>query len=203
LRVTLVWTDAPGSLVGPAIVNDLDLEITLGGVTVYRGNRFAGEYSFVGGDPDRVNTVESIYLPASAIPSGPDGNFKITVRAANIAGDGVPGNETSLDQDFALVVYNIASPIINPPPPPPPQKVPAITSVSYAKKTITITGRDFTANAQVEVNGRIVQKPFDFDTTTNSLSLRLKPAKLNLIAGANEIVVIENGQRSAPFSLFF
>ena len=38
LRVTLTWTDAPGSLVGPAIVNDLDLELSVGGVTFYRGN---------------------------------------------------------------------------------------------------------------------------------------------------------------------
>ena len=30
----------------------------------------------------------------------------IRVRAANIAGDGVPGNNDSTDQDFALVVYN-------------------------------------------------------------------------------------------------
>ena len=202
LRVTLVWTDAPGSLVGPALVNDLDLEVTVGGFTVYRGNKFAGEYSIVGGDPDRVNNVESIYLPPDAIPAGLDGNLKITVRAANIAGDGVPGNETSLDQDFALVVYNITAPVINPPPPPP-QKVPSITSVSYAKKTITITGRDFTANAQVEVNGRVIQKPFEFDASTNSLSLRLKAAKLNLIAGTNQIVIVESGQRSEPFSLFF
>ncbi|HKA17172.1 MAG TPA: S8 family serine peptidase [Blastocatellia bacterium] len=204
LRVTLVWTDAPGSLVGPAIVNDLDLEITVGGVTVYRGNRFAGEYSFAGGDPDRINNVESIYLPPDAIPAGVEGEFKITVRAANIVGDGVPGNETALDQDFALVVYNVAP--LNtppPPPPPPPQKVPAITNVTYVKKTITITGRDFTAAAQVEVNGRVIQKPFEFDTSTNSLSLRLKPFKLNLVAGDNQIVLIENGQRSSPFVLVF
>jgi hypothetical protein len=202
VRVTLVWTDAPGSLFGPAIVNDLDLEITVGGVTVYRGNRFAGEFSFAGGDPDRVNNVESIYLPPEAIPAGVDGEFKVTVRAANIAGDGVPGNETPLDQDFALVVYNVAQ-LSTPPPPPPPQKVPAITNVTYVKKVITITGRDFTAAAQVEVNGRVIQKPFEFDTPTNSLSLRLKPFKLNLVAGDNQIVLIENGQRSSPFVLVF
>jgi Subtilase family len=202
LRVTLVWTDAPGTLVGPAIVNDLDLEITVGGVTVYRGNRFEGEFSIPGGEPDRVNNVESIYLPPDAIPVGVDGDLRITVRAANIAGDGVPGNEIGLDQDFALVAYN-ASLITPPPPPPPPEKFPAITNVTYVKKTITITGRDFTAGALVEVNGRVIQKPFEFDASTNSLSLRLKPFKLNLIAGDNQIVLIEIDRRSAPFVLVF
>jgi hypothetical protein len=201
LRVTLVWTDAPGSLIGPAIVNDLDLEVTIGGVTVYRGNRFAGEYSIAGGEPDRLNNVESIYLPSGAIPMGIQGNFTVTVRAANIAGDGVPGNDTSLDQDFALVVYNIAPPVQ--PPPPPPKKVPAITGVTYVKKTIAITGHDFTAAAQVEINGRVIEKPFEFDSSTNSLSLSLKPGKLNLIEGDNQIVLIENGERSQPSVLRF
>jgi hypothetical protein len=201
LRVTLVWTDAPGSLIGPAIVNDLDLEITIGGMTVYRGNRFAGEYSIAGGVPDRLNNVESIYLPSGAIPMGIQGNFTVTVRAANIAGDGVPGNDISLDQDFALVVYNIAPPVQ--PPPPPPKKVPAITGVTYVKKTIAITGRDFTAAAQVEINGRVIEKTFEFDSSTNSLSLRLKPGKLNLIEGDNQIVLIENGERSQPSVLRF
>jgi hypothetical protein len=124
------------------------------------------------------------------------------VRAANIAGDGVPGNDISLDQDFALVVYNIAPPVQSPPPPPP-KKVPAITGVTYVKKTIAITGHDFTAAAQVEINGRVIEKPFEFDSSTNSLSLRLKPGKLNLIEGDNQIVLIENGERSQPSVLRF
>ncbi len=201
LRVTLAWTDAPGTLIGPALVNDLDLEITVGGVTVYRGNTFAGAYSIEGGESDRLNNVESIYLPPDAIPAGLQGNFTVTVRAANIAGDGVPGNETSLDQDFALVVYNVAPPIQTPPPPP--KKVPAITDVTYVKKTITITGRDFTAAAQVEINGRVIEKPFEFNSATNSLSIRLKPGKLSFIEGDNQIVLIENGERSQPFVLRF
>jgi hypothetical protein len=45
--------------------------------------------------------VESVFIPA-----GVSGNFTITVRAANIAGDGVPGNADTTDQDFALVIYN-------------------------------------------------------------------------------------------------
>ena len=199
LRVTLAWTDAPGSLIGPAIVNDLDLEITIGGTTVYRGNRFAGAYSIAGGDRDTLNNVESIYLPPDAIPEGTQGSVVVTVRAANIAGDGVPGNETMLDQDFALVIYNLL-PTVQPPPPPP-DKVPAIGLVTYAKKTITITGRDFSAAARVEINGQVIERTFEFDPATNSLSLRLKRRKLNLKEGDNQIVLIEKGARSQPFLL--
>ena len=42
LRVTLCWTDAVGSLIGPALVNDLDLEVRVGDAVVFRGNRFDG-----------------------------------------------------------------------------------------------------------------------------------------------------------------
>jgi hypothetical protein len=50
---------------------------------------------------DPRNNVESVFLPA-----GTSGSFTITVRAANIAGDGVPGNADTTDQDFALIIYN-------------------------------------------------------------------------------------------------
>ncbi|MGE0884113.1 MAG: S8 family serine peptidase [Blastocatellales bacterium] len=100
LRVTLAWTDAPGATTGGPWVNNLDLEVTINGTT-YKGNVFSGANSTSGGTADGKNNVESVYLPA-----GTSGNFTITVKATNIAGDGVPGNADSTDQDFALVVYN-------------------------------------------------------------------------------------------------
>ncbi|HEY7914252.1 MAG TPA: S8 family serine peptidase [Blastocatellia bacterium] len=102
-RVTLAWTDAPGPTTGAPWVNNLDLEVTVGGVT-YRGNVFSGETSISGGTADTRNNVESVWLPA-----GTSGNFTVTVRATNIAGDGVPGNADTTDQDFALVIYNANS----------------------------------------------------------------------------------------------
>jgi hypothetical protein len=198
LRVTLAWTDAPGMIAGAAAVNDLDLEIQVGGVTVYRGNNFEGAVSVEGGAPDRLNNVESIFLPASAIPVGLEGNFKVIVRAANIAGDGVPGNGDALDQDFALVAYNMADPADGPPP----KKAPVITGSTYVKKRITITGHDFTREARVEINGQVIGREFEFDASANSLSLKLKYKKLNLNkAGDNQIVLIENGVRSQAFNL--
>lgn len=99
-RVTLAWTDAPGSTTGAAYVNDLDLEVTVGG-QVYKGNRFTGRFSVAGGDADPRNNVESVILPA-----GTSGSYVVRVRGANIAGDGVPNVGGLLDQDFALVIFN-------------------------------------------------------------------------------------------------
>ncbi|HXU07544.1 MAG TPA: hypothetical protein VN743_01010, partial [Blastocatellia bacterium] len=201
LRATLAWTDAPGSLIGPALVNDLDLEISIGGspVTVYRGNNFVGETSVANGEFDRLNNVESIHIPAGAIPIDSSGDFTITVRATNIAGDGVLGNGIDLAQDFALVLYNVGPPIIIDPPPP---TEPYIINATYVKKRLTITGGNFTANAQVEINGKSIDQMFEFDSMTNSLSLKLKRRKLNLMEpGLNQIVVIDRGQRSHAFPL--
>ncbi len=99
-RVTLAWTDAPGPTTGAPWVNNLDLEVTVGGVT-YRGNVFSGGNSVSGGTADARNNAESVIVPA-----GVSGSFTVTVRGTNIAGDGVPGNADTTDQDFALVIYN-------------------------------------------------------------------------------------------------
>jgi hypothetical protein len=47
-----------------------------------------------------MNNTEDVFVPPSS-----SGGYTITVTAANIAGDGVPGNGDATDQDFALVVY--------------------------------------------------------------------------------------------------
>src|SRR5262249_52534019 len=92
-RVTLAWTDAPGPTTGSPAVNNLDLEVTINGQT-FLGNVFSGANSTTGGTADPRNNVESVFLPA-----GTSGNFTVTVRATNIAGDGVPGNADTTDQD--------------------------------------------------------------------------------------------------------
>src|SRR5205085_9329462 len=67
----------------------------------YKGNVFSGQYSKAGGTADAKNNVESVFLPA-----GLTGDFTVLVTAANINSDGVPNEAPSLDQDFALVIYN-------------------------------------------------------------------------------------------------
>lgn len=111
VRITLAWTDAPGNTTGNAFNNDLDLTVVVHGQT-YWGNRFSGAHSIPGGGPDGKNNVESIFLPA-----GLSGEIVVTVTAANINSDGVPNFGSSLDQDFALVVYNATNhlaPVISP-----------------------------------------------------------------------------------------
>jgi hypothetical protein len=99
-RITLAWTDAPGSPSANPVVNDLDLQVTVNGTT-YLGNHFNGQASTGAGSADRLNNVESVWFP-----EGTSGNFEIRVIAANIVGDGIPGNSDATDQDFALVIYN-------------------------------------------------------------------------------------------------
>jgi hypothetical protein len=114
LKVTLVWTDAPGVGSGgdsKALVNDLDLTVTQfarTGVSVFRGNRgFAGGWSTPvgpGEEADRHNNVESVYL------RDPAGVHLITVTAHNIGQDAIdmtpPSRATAPGQDFALVCVN-------------------------------------------------------------------------------------------------
>ncbi len=99
-KVTIAWTDAPGPTSGNSFVNNLDLEVTVGGQT-YKGNVFNGASSATGGAADTRNNAESVFIPA-----GVTGPFTVTVTAANIAGDGVPNSGGALDQDFALVISN-------------------------------------------------------------------------------------------------
>ncbi|MBJ6763828.1 S8 family serine peptidase [Myxococcaceae bacterium JPH2] len=99
-RVTLAWTDAPGSTTGSAWKNNLNLTVDVAGKS-YKGNVFAKGDSVTGGTADDKNNVESVFLPA-----GVSGAFTVTVTAANINSNGVPNNTPALDQDFALIVYN-------------------------------------------------------------------------------------------------
>ncbi len=100
-KCTLAWTDAPGAVgANPALVNDLDLVVTVGGNT-YLGNDFLNGWSTTGGTADALNNVENVFVPA-----GVSGSASVSVNAANIAGDGVPYSGDDTDQDFAIVCYN-------------------------------------------------------------------------------------------------
>jgi hypothetical protein len=104
VRVSLVWTDPP-AVADPALVNNLDLTVTIGN-NIYKGNVFGGGSSVTGGSADTVNNVENVFLPAG-IPAGTP--FKIEVTAKSINADGRVGNADSTDQHFALIAYNYSS----------------------------------------------------------------------------------------------
>ena len=110
MKATLVWTDAPGTPqppaarsaqdIPPALVNDLDLVLT-GREGTYRGNVFVDGRSVVGGRRDRLNNVENVFVQRPTA-----GAYRLSVRAAALPGDGVPGVGNRNDQDFALVLTN-------------------------------------------------------------------------------------------------
>ena len=94
LKVTLVWTDPPGT-VGSAdpVVNDLDLEVTApDGTTVYRGNALHEGVSVPGGEPDSRNNVEMVLV---AEPTPGEWRVSVVARAVHV---GAPG------QGFALAL---------------------------------------------------------------------------------------------------
>ena len=67
-RVTLAWVEPPGPTSGNAFVNNLDLEVTVGGNT-YKGNVFSGAFSTPGGSADIRDNVESVFIPAGVTGS--------------------------------------------------------------------------------------------------------------------------------------
>ena len=99
-RAALVWTDPPGT-VDPSLVNNIDLTVTIGGVT-YRGNNFAGGLSVSTGVGDTKNNVEQVRRPQQPANT----QVIVNVSATALNGDGVIGNADSTDQHFALVLYN-------------------------------------------------------------------------------------------------
>ncbi len=105
-RVSLVWTDPP-AVSDPALVNNLDLEVTAGGTT-YKGNVLSGGLSATGGSFDTKNNVENVYLPAGLTTGS---TFVVKVTATALNGDGILGDADTTDQHFALVVQNaVATP---------------------------------------------------------------------------------------------
>jgi Mg-chelatase subunit ChlD len=106
MRITLVWTDAPGAAnASPALVNDLDLEVvevTTG--SVFKGNVFSNGFSTTGGVFDNRNNIECVYI------QNPSGTYEVRVIAAALSGNARPPFNNVAWQDFALVVDNAEVP---------------------------------------------------------------------------------------------
>lgn len=95
LKVTLVWTDFPGSPgAAKALVNDLDLSVTTPDGTTLFGNALTNGASFAGGAPDRLNVEEQVLIPAP-----PAGSYTVTVSGHNIPNG---------PQPFAIVLTGVS-----------------------------------------------------------------------------------------------
>lgn len=104
MKATLTWTDALGPGLGgetPGWVNDLDLAVTTPAGESFKGNVFSGGTSVAGGEADRRNNLENVFLTDPAA-----GAHTVSVNAANLIGDGLPNRDGATDQDFALVITN-------------------------------------------------------------------------------------------------
>ena len=180
-RVTVAWTDAPGSTTGNAYKNNLDLTVVVNGTT-YKGNVFTGANSNAGGVADARNNVESVFLPA-----GTSGNVTITVAATNINSDGVPNYGTTVDQDFALVAYNFSE---GNPAPNVVMTAPTegTTVLPNAPVTLTATATDLTLTGSVGV----VSKVEFFDGTTSLGSVNSAPYSIAwtpIVSGVHVLTV--------------
>ena len=119
LRISLVWTDPPGDpLVGPKLVNDLDL-IVSNRITgeIYWGNDLNRESGLsvghgtndiaTNGLPtlDRINNVERIILPPPL-----SSNLVITVIARRVNVNSVRSNTNRIAQDFSVAFASDLAP---------------------------------------------------------------------------------------------
>lgn len=100
LKVTMDWLDPAGDPAAEAaIVNDLDLELVAPDGTVYRGNTFDKGWSVPGGEADRLEVLENVYIKAAQA-----GTWTVRVRAHALPGDGALERGDGTDQDYTLVV---------------------------------------------------------------------------------------------------
>ena len=186
LKITLVWTDPPGTPGASALVNDLDLEVTAGTDT-YLGNVFQNGWSVTGGVSDQINNVECVYI------QNPNGEYIVRVIAANICGDGVPGNGTPLDQDYALVIRNgaLGGNTLQP-------YVPAETNIppqpDYYKATLAAGGWS--------AIGLKPTAPSDHDISLYSDPGYLNPLAVSSIRGSGIDVIACDGNRATAGMLY-
>lgn len=104
LKITLAWTDVPGSTATTQnLINDLDLTVTSPSGTTYRGNFGLNEsmWSLENGTRDDLNNVENVF-----IESPEKGDWTITITGAEVVMDG-DTSSLMIDQPFSLVASGV------------------------------------------------------------------------------------------------
>jgi len=81
LKFTLVWTDYQGAVqAATELVNDLDLEVTAPGGSIYKGNCFVSNTASTScASFDRKNNVENVYFSAPTV-----GTYTVKVKGYNV-----------------------------------------------------------------------------------------------------------------------
>lgn len=121
-KVTLVWSDYPSTESASInLVNDLDLTVTAPGGGVYRGNVFSGGWSQTGGNFDRRNNVENVYVQSAA-----SGTWTVQVSGFNVP---------QSSQPFALVVDGVFGAAPTPTDTPTPGPTATATATATASPT--------------------------------------------------------------------
>ena len=172
-RVTLAWTDAPGTAGDPStqLRNNLDLSLCVSPSamdlsdgdcddgTLYRGNNYTLAESQIGGVVDTANNVESIWL--TTLPASTD--YIIRVQPTSITSDGIPGVGGITDQDFALIVYNTNLNLVN-------------TGIAVNEgSTTTLTTTDLSIASPGTDNNNIIFTISDAASLPDNGELRLGP----------------------------
>jgi hypothetical protein len=86
LKVTLVWTEPPGtSGAANPVINNLNLTVIAPNGTTFLGNVFAAGQSTTGGVPDALNNVEQVPVNSPAVGTW---TVRVAAPAVNV---GVPG----------------------------------------------------------------------------------------------------------------
>lgn len=104
LKITLVWTDVPGSTsASKHLINDLNLKVIDPDGNIYLGNSGleTALWSQPGGDPDNLNNVENVFIEKPMA-----GEWTIEVIGENIPMDGLPATR-EIDQGYALVASGV------------------------------------------------------------------------------------------------
>jgi hypothetical protein len=82
---------------------------------------------------------------------------------------------------------------------------PTITKASFNGKRLKLTGKRFTEQIQVEINGQVVSSLSEMKINSSGKKLQIKASQseLNLQSGSNQVEVISNGVRSNTFTFNF
>ena len=82
---------------------------------------------------------------------------------------------------------------------------PVITAASVSGKKLTIKGTGFGGELEVEINGQSVPATIAISVSDSAKKIKIKASQtdLNLLSGANQIQVINNGVRSNVFTFVF